>query len=316
MEKLAYLIGAHRTFETLGMTKHSATNSAPRSKIMAEPDQHRGKVPGYVGVIETQTTGNTFFRKVLFTGRHAQLVLMSIESGEDIGEETHENVDQFFRIDQGEGVVILNDTQYSIRDGSAFLVPAGTKHNVVNTSKTEPLRLYSVYSPPNHPPGTIHKTKADAIAAELAGKDQKPGMNALKGLRPVTVKKANGSAKGNFRATSQEELGEYIRNAYNNNPTPEDPPDELAGMGTRPTTNTTSLSKQSLYTHWSNEEPRLRNIGTEDQGAGLQGTNPPRAVEPSSTASPSHQETNPPLPLLGQFRPGVDSAGGGRERRG
>lgn len=118
------------------------------------------------------------------------------------------------------------------------------------------------------------------------------------------------SAKGNPRITSQDELGEYIRNAYRNDPTPDEPPAPLLGMGQRPTTNTTSLSKQSLYTQWSKEEPKLRNIGTEDQGAGMLGREEPhQATEPPPQANPSEQ----PAPrLLGQLRPGIDAAGGSR----
>jgi len=126
---------------------------------------------GYVGPIQKQTEDNANFRKVIFTGKHAQLVLMSID--DEIGEETHEAVDQFFRIDGGQGVVIMNGVRHPVKDGDAFLVPAGTKHNVISTG-TEPLKLYSVYSPPNHQPGTIHKTRADAMQAEQQGTDPKP----------------------------------------------------------------------------------------------------------------------------------------------
>ena len=116
------------------------------------------------------------------------------------------------------------------------------------------------------------------------------------------------SAKGNPRVTSQDELGEYLRNAYRNDPTPDEPPAPLAGMGQRPTTNTTSLSKAALYSAWSREEPRLRNIGTEDQGAQVAAGPPHIATEPASTASPSQKPTTA-MPLLGQLRPGIDSAG-------
>jgi hypothetical protein len=136
----------------------------------------------------------------------------------------------------------------------------------------------------------------------------------LVGVR-CALEKLGTSAKGNPRITSQDELGEYIRNAYRNDPTPEEPPEPLAGQGLRPTTNTTSLSKTSLYTSWSREEPRLRNISSEEQSAGIEPSSPHTAVEPSSTASPS-QAPKTPLPLLGQLRPGIDAAGGGRGQLG
>jgi mannose-6-phosphate isomerase-like protein (cupin superfamily) len=112
---------------------------------------------------------NTYFRKVLFTAQHAQLVVMCLRPGEEIGDEVHPNVDQFFRIEQGEAKFVFNEKlERPVHDGDAVVVPAGTYHSVVNTSKTAMLKLYTIYSPPNHPDGTVHKTKADAEAAELA----------------------------------------------------------------------------------------------------------------------------------------------------
>jgi mannose-6-phosphate isomerase-like protein (cupin superfamily) len=122
---------------------------------------------GFFGSIEEQTLNNSYFRHVLFTGKHLQLVLMCLQPGEEIGNEVHKNVDQFFRIEDGEAKFILNDVE--IHPASAFdavIVPAGTYHNVVNISKTKQLKLYTLYSPPNHPDGTIQKTKAEADAAE------------------------------------------------------------------------------------------------------------------------------------------------------
>lgn len=124
---------------------------------------------GFVGSIERQTLENTYFRKVLFTGKHSQLVLMCLQVGEEIGNEVHSNVDQFFRIEQGEAKFVFNGSEEHIaHDGDAVVVPAGTYHNVTNTSETEELKLYTIYSPPNHPDGTVHKTKAEADAAEAA----------------------------------------------------------------------------------------------------------------------------------------------------
>jgi mannose-6-phosphate isomerase-like protein (cupin superfamily) len=124
------------------------------------------KLKGYVGNIEEKTLNNTYFRQVLYTGKHAQLVVMSLKPGEDIGMEVHDTVDQFFRFEKGEGKVIIDGEESAVSDGSAVIVPAGSNHNIINTSQTEELKLYTVYSPPNHPDGTIHKTKEEAMAAE------------------------------------------------------------------------------------------------------------------------------------------------------
>jgi mannose-6-phosphate isomerase-like protein (cupin superfamily) len=122
---------------------------------------------GYVGPIEKDTEKNKFFRKVLYTGKHAQLVLMCLQGGEDIGNEVHADVDQFFRIEVGSATFVFNGTEkHNAEAGEAVIVPAGTHHNVINASATKPLQMYTIYSPPNHPDGTIHKTKAEAVAAE------------------------------------------------------------------------------------------------------------------------------------------------------
>lgn len=121
---------------------------------------------GYVDNIEKLTLENDNFRKVLYTGAHCQLVLMSLKPSEDIGMEVHDTVDQFFRIEKGSGKVIIDGVEHEISDGSAIIIPAGTQHNLINTSTTEFLRLYTVYSPANHKDGTIHITKADAEANE------------------------------------------------------------------------------------------------------------------------------------------------------
>jgi mannose-6-phosphate isomerase-like protein (cupin superfamily) len=122
---------------------------------------------GFVGKIETLTLKNKYFREVLFTGKHAQLVLMCLQPGEEIGNEVHKTVDQFFRIEEGSAKFVFNGKEtHLVHANDAVIVPAGTYHNVINTSKTNPLKLYTVYSPPNHPDGTIHKTKADADEAE------------------------------------------------------------------------------------------------------------------------------------------------------
>ena len=117
---------------------------------------------GYSVNIETSSLENENFRQVLFTTPHSQLVVMTLQVGEEIGMETHDNRDQFIRVEAGQGEAILDGKQHQLREGLAVVVPAGTEHNVVNTSPSEPLRLYTIYSPPEHPDGTIHRTKADA----------------------------------------------------------------------------------------------------------------------------------------------------------
>lgn len=121
---------------------------------------------GYVTNIEKRSLENDYFREVLFTGPHSQLVVMSLAPGEDIGMETHPEVDQFIRVECGNGKAILNGEEHTLGDGSAVVIPAGTQHNIVNTSATEAMKLYTIYSPANHPQGTIHKNKAEALAYE------------------------------------------------------------------------------------------------------------------------------------------------------
>lgn len=120
---------------------------------------------GFVTNIEEKTIQNSNFRQVLFTAPHSQLVLMSIEVGDEIGSEVHPDNDQFFRFEQGEGKIVIAGEETMVRDGFAVVVQAGTEHNVINTGSV-PLRLYTIYSPAHHPDGTVHKTKADAAAAE------------------------------------------------------------------------------------------------------------------------------------------------------
>jgi mannose-6-phosphate isomerase-like protein (cupin superfamily) len=113
--------------------------------------------------IEKLALDNGYFRQVLYTAPHSQLVLMSLDAGEEIGAETHHKVDQFFLFKKGQGQAVVDGKEYPIADGTALLVPAGSEHNVINTG-SEPLKLYTVYSPANHIDGRVHKTKADALA--------------------------------------------------------------------------------------------------------------------------------------------------------
>ena len=120
---------------------------------------------GFIGDIEKLTEENTDFRRVLYTGKNMQLVLMSIKPGEEIGEEVHEDRDQFFRVEQGEGEVLIDGVRTPVESDDAIIVPAGARHNVVNTGK-QPLQLYTLYAPPEHKDGTVHATKAEADAKE------------------------------------------------------------------------------------------------------------------------------------------------------
>lgn len=121
---------------------------------------------GYTTDIEKKTLQNEYFREVLFTADRMQLVVMSLQPGEDIGLETHSDVDQFIRVEAGSGKAILNGLESQLADGAVVVIPAGTRHNIVNHSANEPLKLYTIYSPPQHPDGTVHKTKAEALEYE------------------------------------------------------------------------------------------------------------------------------------------------------
>lgn len=120
---------------------------------------------GFVGDIEELTEKNSDFRRVLYTGKNLQLVLMAIQPGEDIGEEVHEDRDQFFRVEEGRGEVSIDGKRTQVESDDAIIVPAGARHNVVNTGST-PLRLYTIYAPPEHRDGTVRATKAEAEARE------------------------------------------------------------------------------------------------------------------------------------------------------
>ena len=121
---------------------------------------------GFCKNIEELTIGNENFRQVLYTGKHSQLVLMSLAPGEEIGMETHTDNDQFFRFEKGEGKCIIDGNEYELSDGVAVVVPAGAEHNIINTSETDRLSLYTIYSPAHHKDGIVRETKADAIAQD------------------------------------------------------------------------------------------------------------------------------------------------------
>jgi len=121
-------------------------------------------VKGFVSNIEKDTIENENFRKVLYTAKHCQLVLMSLKPNEEIGMEVHPDNDQFFRFEKGRGKVIIDGNEHEVEDGSAVLVPAGAQHNVVNVSMTESLKIYTIYSPAHHKDGIQRASKADAEA--------------------------------------------------------------------------------------------------------------------------------------------------------
>lgn len=129
---------------------------------------------GYKGEIEKLTTENTDFRRVLYTAESMQLVLMTLKSGEEIGVETHNENDQFFRFESGQGKVMVNETEYEVADGDAVIVPKGSQHNVINTGD-EPLTLYTIYAPAHHKEGTVHVTKEEAEASEERGDEEFDG---------------------------------------------------------------------------------------------------------------------------------------------
>ena len=117
---------------------------------------------GFCSNVEKDTLENENFRKVIYTGKHSQLVLMSLAPNEEIGMEVHEDNDQFFRFEKGQGKCIIDGNEYEIKDGTAVVVPAGAQHNVINVSATESLKLYTIYSPAHHKDGVVMATKAEA----------------------------------------------------------------------------------------------------------------------------------------------------------
>ena len=121
---------------------------------------------GFKTAIEGDTLGNKNFRKVLYTSKHSQLVLMSLRPGEEIGVETHRENDQFFRVEKGRGRCLIDGNAYELSDGDAVVIPSGAQHNIINVSDTEELKLYTIYSPPHHKDGIVRATKKDAESNE------------------------------------------------------------------------------------------------------------------------------------------------------
>ena len=125
---------------------------------------------GYHNNIENLTLENTDYRRVLYTAEHCQLVLMSLKPNEEIGMEVHKDSDQFFRFELGNGKAIINGFEYTVSNGDVIIVPAGSQHNIINTSQTTDLRLYTIYSPAHHADGTVHHAKADEVEESFDGK--------------------------------------------------------------------------------------------------------------------------------------------------
>ena len=122
---------------------------------------------GFKSNIEKDTIANSNFRKVLYTSKHSQLVLMSLKPNEEIGEETHPDNDQFFRIEAGRGKCVIDGNNYQIKDGDAIVVPAGAKHNIINEDDEAELKMYTIYSPAHHKDGTVRATKEEAEQHEV-----------------------------------------------------------------------------------------------------------------------------------------------------
>lgn len=117
---------------------------------------------GFKGNIEKETLENNNFRKVLYSGHHLQLVLMSLKAGEDIGEEIHKENDQFFRFESGHGKCVVDGNEYTVKSGDVLVIPAGAKHNIINLDPKTPLKMYTIYSPPHHKDGIVRATKEEA----------------------------------------------------------------------------------------------------------------------------------------------------------
>jgi len=150
--------------DTNGHPDSDLQRVSTESALIKTTENFMHNAHGFVANIDSLSKSNQNFRKVLYTAKHAQLVLMALKPGEDIGTEVHPNVDQFFRVEEGSGEAILDNVHTQIQEGYAVLVPAGTEHNIVNTGKT-PMKLYTVYAPPQHRDAVIQRTRAQARQA-------------------------------------------------------------------------------------------------------------------------------------------------------
>lgn len=158
----------------------------------------------FVGPIEEQTERNEDFRRVLFTGDHEQLVVMKLDGGEKLDTETHPHIDQFFRVEDGEAIFVLNGKRHRVGPDEAVVIPAGTKHEVINASPTKPLKVYTIYGPPNHPAGTVDKTKEDAERREGMSKAE----GEFRGGDPEEIRLKREEKREEMEATGQMDEGE------------------------------------------------------------------------------------------------------------
>jgi mannose-6-phosphate isomerase-like protein (cupin superfamily) len=150
---------------TIQRAEPAPVERAPRVQKLVTAPKKEGIMKGFVSNIERLTEENNNYRQVLYTGKNLQLVLMAILPGGEIGEEVHEDRDQFFRIETGEGEVLIDGNRSKLKSDDAIVVPAGARHNIVNTGN-ESLRFYTLYAPPEHRDGTVHVTKAAAEASQ------------------------------------------------------------------------------------------------------------------------------------------------------
>ena len=153
------MAGAHNPHRHAGIESYKVSHDAKTSA-------HETVKKGFVANIEEETKKNMDFRRVLYTGKNCQIVLMRLKPMEDIGMETHDDVDQFFRFEEGQGTVVIDGKKHAVKDGGGVIVPCGAEHNVINISKTSDLKLYTIYSPPEHMDKVVRKTKQEALAKE------------------------------------------------------------------------------------------------------------------------------------------------------
>jgi mannose-6-phosphate isomerase-like protein (cupin superfamily) len=150
----------------VGCNNNKPVSTATKNPTTSIPNDELTKttnnMKGFKIDIQKATSANKNFREVLYTGKHLQLVLMTLKPGEEIGLETHTNIDQFFRFESGHGKCVVNGNEYVIKDGDVIIVPSGAPHNVINTDKKSDLKMYTIYAAPNHKDGTVHVTKKDA----------------------------------------------------------------------------------------------------------------------------------------------------------
>jgi mannose-6-phosphate isomerase-like protein (cupin superfamily) len=163
--------GGHKAVSEDAMAKAPKTRTDTGLKTQKVSDDkktgaHKTLKKGFVANLEEETRKNMDFRRVIYTGKNCQLVLMCLKPMEDIGMETHDDVDQFFRFEEGQGAVVIDGRKHAVKDGNGVIVPCGAEHNVINTSKTANLKMYTIYSPPEHMDKVVRKTKKEALAKE------------------------------------------------------------------------------------------------------------------------------------------------------